>query len=146
MELKKLKTMAAQLLGVGKHRIWVDASAMERVKESLTKEDDRQLLKDRIVKKRKVHGTSRGRAKGLLKKKKKGRKRGFGKRTGRRKTRMQEESQWVGKIRALRNKLRELKGQKKIQKHSYQKLYKMVKGNFFKGKKALEEYASGEQK
>jgi len=104
------------------------------------------LLKDRIVKKRKVHGTSRGRAKGLLKKKKKGRKRGFGKRTGRRKTRMQEESQWVGKIRALRNKLRELKGQKKIQKHSYQKLYKMVKGNFFKGKKALEEYASGEQK
>jgi ribosomal protein L19E len=50
------------------------------------------------------------------------------------------------RVRGLRKKLKELKDEDKLNGKIYSKLYLMVKGNYFRGKKHLEEYINGENK
>jgi len=112
MKAEKAKKMAAELLKVGVHKIWINPESEERLKEAMTKEDVRALIKDRIIKKRKEQEQSRARARILHAKKKKRRKSGYGKRTGSRKARSKEKKSWMHDVRAQRKKLRELKEKK----------------------------------
>ena len=141
MNLRKLKRMASQILGVGESKIWVDPLQDARTKEAMTRDDVRNLIRDRIIRKRKDKGHSRGAARILHQKKRLGRKGGFGKRTGTRKARMDPKRVWVTKVRALRKKLRELRDEKKL-KGDYAQLYGQIKGNMFRGKKQLESIAT----
>ena len=66
----------------GNSRIWISPDALDRLKEAMTKEDVRLLIKDGVIRWKKESGHSRGRARVLQAKKRKGRKSGEGKRSG----------------------------------------------------------------
>ncbi len=146
MQLNKIRRMAAEILKVGESRIVFSEKERNRIAESMTKEDVRQLIKDGIVKKRKNAYQSRGRARKLKEKKKKGRKRGKGKRKGTTKTRVNKKKTWMKNIRAQRKKLRELKEKTEMEKGEYGKIYRRIKGNYFKGKKYIESAVKGDKK
>lgn len=146
MQLNKIRRMAAKILKVGKNKIVFSEKDRERIAESMTKEDVRQLIKDGIVKKRKASYQSKGRARKLKEKKRKGRKRGKGKRKGTTKTRTRKKKSWIKSVRAQRKKLKELKKKVKMKNGEYGKVYKMIKGNYFKGKKYVEAMVKGDKK
>ncbi len=137
MNPRKLKRMAASIMNVGESKIWIDSAQMTKAAEAMTRDDVRGLISQRIIRKRKDQGHSRGAARILHEKKKAGRKRGKGKRTGTKKARMQPKRMWVTKVRALRKKLRELRKEGKVG-DNYAALYKQIKGNAFRGKKQME--------
>jgi len=147
MQLKKAKELAAKILGVGKSKVWINPKETQAIKEAITKEDLKELIKKNIIKKSKKQWQSRARARKLKEKKKKGRKKGQGSRKAKKTLRMGKKRGWINKVRALRRTLRELKQKNKeaIEKIGYQKLYKMIKGNYFKGKKYLIKFVEGQK-
>ncbi|MFH1586929.1 MAG: 50S ribosomal protein L19e [Candidatus Diapherotrites archaeon] len=141
MDLGKIRRLSARLLKVGENKIWLNPAESEKIKEALTKEDVRGLIADKLIKARKVAGTSRSRAKKLQEKKKKGLKKGQGKRTGTKKARVNKKKAWIRNVRAQRATLKNMKKKEVNLKKSYSKIYKMIKGGYFKGKKYLETMA-----
>lgn len=146
MELKKAKTLAASLFKVGETRVYIDPAQEEAVKAAITKDDVRGLIGKRIIKKRSGDMTSKGRARVLQAKKAKGRKRGHGKRTGSFKARAKPREKWMKTVRALRETLRALRKEKGMDSTDYQKYYRLIKGNYFRGKKQLKETVTNESK
>ncbi len=136
MNPRKLKRMAATIMGVGESKIWIDPTQMVKATEAMTRDDVRGLITQRIVRKRKDMGHSRGAARILHAKKRVGRKSGPGKRTGTKKARSKPKEQWQSRVRALRQTLRETRNDKQF-KGNYAQLYRQVKGNHFRGKKHL---------
>jgi len=149
MKLNKLKEKVGQILKKSKHKLKIAPEKLEANKKSvsdaITKDDVRKLIVDGIVTKKPNTGQSRGRARVLLEKKKLKRKRGPGKRKGTQKAR-QKVDEYNVKVRALRKRLRELKAEDKLNGKNYNRLYLRVKGNYFRGKKHLEEFINGENK
>ncbi len=143
MKPSKIRRLAARVLKIGENRVWFDAEKLDSVKESMTKEDVRQLISQGVIRKRGVQGQSKGRTRKLASKKKKGRKRGFGKRRGTRKTRGQKKRSWMKKARSQRQYLRQLRKQKKIDRKKYSEIYKKISGGFFKGKKNIDQAIKG---
>ncbi len=137
MNYEKAKRLAAEILKVGLTKIWVSPDARQRIKESMTKDDVRALIKEKLITKRKEQGHSRGSARILKIKKEKGRKRGKGKRTGTKKARKGNKEHWMKNVRAQRKMLKELKKSGAKLKEDPRKIYLKIKGNFFKGKKQL---------
>ncbi len=145
MNPRKIKRMAAEIMGVGETKIWVDPTQMTKALEAMTRDDIRNLVAQRIVRKRKDQGHSRGAARILHAKKRVGRKQGQGKRTGSKKARSQPKKMWQDRVRALRTTLRSLKTEGKL-KGPYSEYYRRVKGNYFRGKKHLLQTVEGETK
>ncbi|MCD6247775.1 MAG: 50S ribosomal protein L19e [Candidatus Diapherotrites archaeon] len=145
MKAEKVKEIAAGLLKVGKNKIWIDPEEAESVKEAITKDDVRELIKNGIIKKRKENEQSRGRARKIEKQKKKGRRKGHGSRRGTAKARTDRKADWINKVRAQRALLKELreKHPDKVKKLGYSKLYRMIKGGFFRSKAQLERFVMG---
>ena len=142
MNHHKLKRMAADIFGVGESKIWVDPEQLVKAKEAMTRDDVRKLISERVIRKRKDHGHSRGAARILQAKKALGRRKGPGKRTGTRKARMKPKQQWVARVRGLRQSLRTLRKEGKVG-DNYGVLYKQIKGNYFRGKKHMESVIVG---
>ncbi len=138
MNDRKAKRMAAVILKVGKTKIWVNPEEKARLKEAMTKEDIRQLIKENIIKKRRGNLHSRGKARLLAKKKSKGRKRGKGKRKGGKAVRVNKKEKWVKNVRAQRQYLKELKASGTKLSRTPREIYLMIKGGFFKGKKYMQ--------
>ncbi len=132
MDLNKLKALAAKTLKVGQSRIKIiDA---EKAGEAITREDVRSLYKEGAIKVAPLRGASRGRARVLEAKKKAGRKVGAGKRKGTKKAREGKKKKWMVQVRAQRRRLKAKKPS------NYRKLYKMIKGGYFKSLKHLESF------
>ncbi|MEK6821354.1 MAG: 50S ribosomal protein L19e [archaeon] len=145
MNPRKLKRMAAEILQVGETKIWVDPTQIVKAAEAMTRDDVRGLIAQRIIRKRKDQGHSRGAARILQAKKRLGRKTGKGKRTGTKKARSKPREQWISRVRALRTTLRTLKKEGTVTT-AYRALYRQVKGNYFRGKKHLQQSVQGETK
>lgn len=146
MNERKARRMAAQILKVGKSKIWVNPGQKNRFKEAMTKEDIRALIKERIIRKRHENQQSRARARKLAEKKKKGRKRGKGKRKGTKKTRVDRKGQWVKNVRAQRKMLRELKKKGVKFRAPARKVYLLISGNYFRGKNYVKQLVEGGSK
>jgi len=134
------KRMAAEILGCGVNRVWVDPEAIDEVETAVTKEEIRRLIKERKIWKRPIKGTSHYRANIRAIKRRKGRQRGPGKKKGSKKTRMGATYVWVVRIRALRRILRALKYAGIITAHTYSKLRRMAKAGVFKSKAHIISY------
>jgi len=149
MKLDKLKDISGKLLKKSKHKLVIDEKKYQDNKEfvdkAITKQDIRDAISKGVIKKKNNTGHSRGRARVLLAKKKLKRKRGQGRRKGTPKAR-QKTNRYNKNVRGLRKKLAELRKEDKLNGKSYSKIYLMIKGNYFRGKKHLEEYISGENK
>jgi large subunit ribosomal protein L19e len=138
MKLDKKRRIAARILGVGVHRIWIDPERMEDVSTALTRADIKRLLKEGTIRVKQELGVSRGRARERMLKRKAGRRRGHGRRKGAAAARTPKKARWIQTIRPIRRRLSELKKEGAINVHEYRKLYRMAKGGAFKSKAHLE--------
>ncbi len=140
MTLKSQKRMAAEVMDVGKNRVWIDPDQREKIEEAITRQDIRNLIESGAIKKRKERGTSKARAKKNKKQKEKGRQKGQGSRKGKKTARKGGKQRWMEKIRAIRSRLKEMRDDEEITNDQYRDLYDMAKGGFFRDTKHLENF------
>lgn len=137
MKLKMQKRVAADILGVGENRVWIDPNRTTEVSTAITRADVRRLIEDGAIKAKPKKSSSRVRAKKRQEQKSKGRQSGPGTRKGAKQARKSDKEEWMGKVRSLRKKLRELRDEEKIDSSEYRKLYRKVKGGAFRSKSHL---------
>ena len=128
MNLRSKRRMAAELLGVGESRIWIDPEYLDVVAEVITKDEVRRLIHEGIIRVKPEKGVSRARARKIRAQKRKGRRRGPGSRSGAR-----------GAV-IPRKRLRYLRDKRAITRSVYRHLYMMAKGGAFKSVADLERY------
>ncbi len=139
-DLKSQRRLAAQLLKIGRNRVWIDPDKADDVETAITRDEVRRLIHERTIRASPEKGISRGRARIIHEKKKKGRRGGPGSRTGSSHARVSQKQAWMNKIRALRKKLRMLKTKKMIAENAYQTLYRMAGSGRFESVADLERY------
>lgn len=142
MNLKMQKRLAAQILKCSPSKVKVDPERFEDLKESITKNDIKSLIKDDAVMKRRVPAPSRGRARQLQAQKRKGRRRNAGSRKGRKTARLAPKDDWVRKVRKQRMFLRNLREKGLISQQNYKTLYRRITGGFFRSVHHLKIYAN----
>ncbi|MFQ6129595.1 MAG: 50S ribosomal protein L19e [Candidatus Hadarchaeaceae archaeon] len=138
MELSTQRRLAADILGVGINRVWVDPNRAADVSAAISREDVRRLIRQGAIKAKPELGISRGRFRRRVAKRRRGRRRGVGSRSGTRKARQPKKASWIRTVRPLRARLRELKQEGTINQREYRRLYRMVKGGAFKSRAHLE--------
>jgi len=135
MKLDKKKRLAARALNVGLGRIAFDNSRLDEIKEAITKQDIKDLLKSKAV----IIKPIKGRRK---KEKRKTRKR-----QGKIKKRInQRKKEYVIITRKLRAYIKELRKQGRMDKEKYHKIRREIRSKKFKSKKQLKEYLEGKEK
>ncbi len=137
MTLRTQRRVAAEILGVGENRVWIDPERIEDVEVAITREEIRKLIKEGAIRVKPERGTSRARARARLRKK---RRRGPGSRKGAKGAIMSKKERWMIRIRALRRRLRLLRDRRMITKATYRMLYMKAKGGVFKSTADLERY------
>lgn len=140
LSLRSQRRMAAEVLGVGEERVWIDPERIEDVEAAITREDIRRLIHEGVIRKVKEKGVSRARARIIHEKKKRGKRRGIGSRSGSWKARADPDRVWTEKIRAIRRRLRELKERRVITTKVYRQLYLKAKAGVFKSISDLHRY------
>jgi len=135
MSLKSQRRLAAEILKIGKNRVWIDPARIDDVDIAITREEIIKLIQERAIQPRSEKGVSRSRARVLHAQKKKGLRRGPGKRS---KPRVSRKKAWIKKIRALRKRLRELKEKRIIGESAYRQFYKMTGSGVFESVTELE--------
>jgi len=140
LDLSLQKRLAAEVLGVGESRIWIDPDRIEDVEGAVTKEEIRRLIKEGVIRVKPVKGNSRARWKERHEKRKKGRRRGPGKRKGAKTARLSKKEAWMNRIRKIRRYLRYLRDRGVIDRKTYRRLYMLAKGGVFKSLSSLKSY------
>lgn len=138
--LKSQKRLAAEILGVGKNRVWIDPERIDDAELAMTREEIKKLIHEGVIKPLPERGVSRARARIIHEKKKKRRRSGLGSRSGASRAKISKKEAWMKRIRALRKRLRELKAKRVITESSYRKLYKMASSGRFTSVADLERY------
>jgi large subunit ribosomal protein L19e len=138
MNLKNQRRMAASLLKCGVNRVWIDPLRMEDVADAITRTDIQIQIDAGAIKAKQKKGISRGRTRHYRGQRKKGRGRGQGSRKGTSKARKPKKERWIQTIRPIRERLRELRDEGKIDVSTYRKFYLQAKGGVFKSKSHLE--------
>lgn len=135
MSLKSQRRLAAEILKVGRNRIWIDPERIDDVEIAITRDELRKLIHERVILPRPITGVSRSNARILHLKKKKGLRRGPGKRSRSRRSRKEI---WMMRIRAMRRRLRELKEQRIITQSTYRQFYKKAGSGVFESNAEIE--------
>ncbi len=134
MKLDKKKKLAGRVFRTGTDRIAFDNSRLADIKEAITREDFRQLLREGAIKiKPKTKNRRRAGRKRMLRRRK-GRKRGIGKR----KIIKKNKREYPARVRKMRKYLRKMKESGKL-KEDYQKLRREIKAGVYKSIKQLKE-------
>jgi large subunit ribosomal protein L19e len=128
--------MAADVMKVGYYRVAIVKP--EEAIQAMTKDDVRALIKKGAIIKKAVKPASKVRARKTLAQKQKGRRKGFGTKKGKIGGRIDSKTEWMKKVRALRKELKHLKP--KMNEDAYRKLYRMIKGSYFRNKSHLKLY------
>ncbi|MCE4628019.1 MAG: 50S ribosomal protein L19e [Desulfurococcales archaeon] len=134
MDYRLQRRLAAEILGVGESRIWInpDPEYEEEISQAVTKEDVLKLIKRGLIKVRPKKGNSHTRWLQRHIQRRKGRRRGYGKRKGKATARMDPKEMWVARIRKIRRYLRWLRDHGAIDRRTYRRLYRLAKGGTFK--------------
>ena len=137
-DLKSQRRLAAQILKIGKNRVWIDPERVDDVEGAITREEVRKLIHEKIIESLPEKGVSRSRAKTIRAKKLKGRRSGPGSITGAGYAKVTKKEAWMKKIRSLRRKLRELKASRIITEKTYSQYYRMAGSGRFQSLAELE--------
>jgi large subunit ribosomal protein L19e len=140
LSLKSQRRLAAEILKVGKGRVWIDPERIDYVETAITREEVRKLIHEKVVRSLPEKGVSRARARVLKEKRKKGLRRGPGGKSGSARSKISKKQAWMNRIRPIRNRLRELKESRAITESAYRKLYDMSESGVFESKADLERY------
>ena len=130
--MKLQRRLAADILKVGKSKVWLDPTKREEIEKAITRADIRRLIKKGYIKKlpEKIK----------MPKDRKKKRRFGGSRKGKKFATLSRKRRWIQKVRALRQMLRELKLTGQIDNTSYKKLRRLVKAGMFKSKSHLRMY------
>ena len=139
-DLTLQKRLAAEILGVGVSRVWIDPTRVDEVIDAITREDVRRLIRDGVIQVKPIHGNSRGRWRIKHMQRKKGRRRGYGKRKGAKSARLDPKDVWMSRIRKMRRYLRYLRDHGIIDRKTYRRLYMLAKGGMFHSLAGLRNY------
>lgn len=140
MDLSVQRRLSAQIMKCGLDRVEFDPERADEIKESITKFDLRQLIKQGAIIKKQKKGVSRVRARKRAIQKKKHRRQGLGRRKGTKNARASEKTAWINKIRTQRTLLKSLRDNDKVTTQTYHNLYAKAKGGFFRSKRHLQFY------
>lgn len=131
-DLRNQRNIAAHVLDIGVHRVWMDPEAAGDIANAITRQDIRELISDGVIKAKPVKGISRGRARKLDIKRAYGHRKGHGSRKGAKGARNPKKRQWIKKIRALRRRLHEMKDDGTLDKSTYNRMYRKAKGGVYR--------------
>lgn len=137
-DLSSQRRLAAQILKIGRNRVWIDPERMDDVEGAITREEIRKLIHEKAIVSMPEKGVSRSRAKTIREKKRKGRRSGPGSMTGAGYAKVTKKEAWMKKIRSLRRKLRELKAGRIIAEATYSQYYRMAGSGRFESIAELE--------
>ena len=135
MNLLKKKQLAAKTLKVGKSRIIFVKSRLDEIKEAITKQDIRDLVKEKAIIIREIKGK-----KTKMRKKKK---RGSGKV---RKIVKNKKKEYVILTRKLRDYLTEMAERERLTKENVNEIRKRIRNKKFRSKAHLKEYIGSLEK
>lgn len=136
------RRMAAQVLKCGTNRIKFDDESLEEIKEAITKNDVRTLIKNGTIIKKPTRTTSRFWARERKEQKSHGKQKGYGSRKGRKTARQNPKTAWMNKIRLQREFLKSLRDGKSISSTNYHELYMKSKGGFFRSLRHMKLYVA----
>ncbi|AKU08561.1 MULTISPECIES: 50S ribosomal protein L19e [Haloferax] len=139
-DLKAQKRMAADVLDVGKGRVWFDPEEQAEIAEAITREDIRELVDEGTIRAKDAKGNSKGRARERAAKRSYGHRKGAGSRKGRSGARQNKKDAWVSRIRAQRRRLKELREDGTLDRSQYRTLYNKASGGEFDSVDRLEAY------
>jgi large subunit ribosomal protein L19e len=139
-DLKAQRRMAADVLDVGKDRVWMDPEEQAEIADAITREDVRDLVDQGIVRVKDAKGNSKGRARERQQKRDYGHRRGAGSRKGKAGARQNKKRAWISRIRAQRKRLRELRDDGPLSPTEYRTLYNKASGGEFDSVDRLETY------
>ena len=139
-DLSAQKRLAADVLDVGKSRVWLDPAAQEEIEDAITREDIRELVDQGTIRADAPSGNSRGRARERNEKRSYGHRKGPGSRRGKAGARQNDKAEWMSSIRAQRRKLRDLRDSGELTRSQYRELYDMAKGGEFEDVRRLLNY------
>ena len=137
MKLAPKRRIAADVLGVGENRVWLDPERLADIKEAITKADIRGLVAEGAIKAKTKTGISKGRSKKVKIQKSKGRRKGLGSRKGTSKARLPRKKIWMNAIRSQRDFITLLRDKLYIEQSTYRLLRRRAKGGLFRSKRHI---------
>ena len=142
--LRAQRRLAADILGVGKNRVWFDPNEQAEIAEAITREAITELIEVGIIQAKEARGNSRGRARKRNKKRAYGHQSGPGSRRGKAGGRSNSRDEWRNNIRAQRQKLRELRDAGDVTPGEYRALYRKASGGEFRSVRYMLTYIDQE--
>jgi large subunit ribosomal protein L19e len=140
-DLSAQRRLAADVLDVGKSRVWFDPDEQAEIAEAITREDIRELVDQGTIRAADAKSNSRGRARDRDEKRAYGHRTGAGTRKGKAGARKNKKGDWASRIRAQRRRLRELRDDEDVLDASqYRSLYNKASGGEFDNVDRLEAY------
>jgi large subunit ribosomal protein L19e len=136
-DLSSQRRLAAQILKVGRNRVWIDPERMDDVEGAITRDEIKKLIHEKVIASLAEKGVSRARAKVI---RGKGRRKGQGSHGGSGHAKISKKEAWMSKIRSLRKRLRELKASRIIAETTYTQMYRMAGSGRFESVADLERY------
>lgn len=136
------RRLAAAELKVGESRVWVnpDPEVAGTIADAITREDIRAQIEAGNIKAKPKKGNSRARIRARAEQRAYGHRKGPGHRKGAKGARTPRKEQWMAKIRALRRRLKELREEDQIDRHTYRMLYRKSKGGEYRSTAHLNAY------
>jgi large subunit ribosomal protein L19e len=140
-DLNAQKRLAADVLDIGKNRVWFDPEQQGEIAEAITREDIRDLVDQGTIRAKDAQSNSRGRARERAEKRAYGHQSGAGTRKGKAGAREDEKDAWIRRIRAQRARLKELRDEEEqLNPSQYRDLYSKASGGDFESVARLESF------
>ena len=143
-DLKAQRRLAADVLDVGKNRIWFDPDEQAEIAEAITREQIEELVGRGVIRSKDARGNSRGRARERNAKRAYGHRKGAGSRKGKAGGRENRKDTWIRQIRAQRRTLRELRDEGDLSRTEYRDLYNKARGGEFRSVRHMLTYIDQE--
>jgi large subunit ribosomal protein L19e len=139
-DLRAQRRLAADVMDIGKSRVWFDPGEQEEIADAITREDIRDLVDRGVIQAKEAKGNSRGRARKRDEKRAYGHRKGPGSRRGKAGARRDSKEDWTDDIRAQRRVLRDLRDEGEISRSEYRELYSKASGGEFRSVRYLRNY------
>jgi len=127
------KRLAADIANVGINNVKLPEENLDEIKDALTRSDIKKLIADGKIIIEKKRGISNSRVKLRRKNRRiKGEGRRQGSKNGKKGARVQPRSEWINRIRKIRQYIKWLRDSGTIDERTYRLYYKKAKGGTFK--------------